>query len=238
VNAGRQVAYGLLVPSHLETYSTAMLLALTKGKIIAAIVFSFFLLCVALPGVAQNLDLEMAKKSYADNAYNCALMAFRISAKAGMKEAQYWLGLLHDRGHGVGRDSIIALQWFKKSAEQGHAETQRGLGVYLEEGVVIDQDLAAAANWYSRAAEQKNAKGLRNLAQLYVWGRGVDRDFGQAAESGNADAQLMLSRIDILGAGVKQDPAKALFWALLGAMQKPDLAEWHFDKLREQLKIG
>jgi len=39
-----------------------MLLALTKGKIIAAIVFSFFLLCVALPGVAQNLDLETAKR--------------------------------------------------------------------------------------------------------------------------------------------------------------------------------
>ena len=61
--------------------------------------------------------------------------------------------------------------------------------------------------------------------------------FGQSAEAGNADAQLMLSRIYILGDGVKQDPAKAFFWALLGAAQNPDLAEWHFDKLRGQLNI-
>ena len=99
-----------------------MLLAITKGKIIAAIVFSFFLLCIALPGVAQNLDLETAKKAYADNAYDRALTAFRIGAKSGMKEAQFWLGLLYDRGHRVGRDSKIALQWFKKSAEQDHAQ--------------------------------------------------------------------------------------------------------------------
>ena len=140
-----------------------MLLALTKGKIIAAIVFSFFLLCVALPGVAQNLDLETARNAYADNAYDRALMAFLIGAKSGMKEAQYWLGLLHDRGHGVGRDSKIALQWFKKSAEQGQAEALRVVGVYLEEVVVVGQDLTAAANWYSRGKARPGIPRDRKL---------------------------------------------------------------------------
>ena len=62
--------------------------------------------------------------------------------------------------------------------------------------------------------------------------------FGRAAKAGNPDAQLMLSRLYILGNGVKRDPAKAFFWALLGSVQKPKLAEWHFDKLRGQLTIG
>jgi hypothetical protein len=59
--------------------------------------------------------------------------------------------------------------------------------------------------------------------------------FGQAAEGGNSAAQLMLSRMYLLGEGVEADPARAYFWALLGAVQKPGLAEWHFDKLRGQL---
>ena len=50
--------------------------------------------------------------------------------------------------------------------------------------------------------------------------------FGHAAEAGNPDAQLMLSRLYILGNGVKRDPDKAFFfWTLLGAVQKPRLAE-------------
>ncbi len=47
----------------------------------------------------------------------------------------------------------------------------------------------------------------------------------------------MLSRMYLLGEGVAADPAKAYFWALLGAVQNPGLAEWHFDKLRGQLSV-
>jgi TPR repeat protein len=62
--------------------------------------------------------------------------------------------------------------------------------------------------------------------------------FGQAAEGGNGDAQLMLSRMYLLGEGVEIDFAKAFFWALLGAVQKPVLAEWYFDKLRGKLSVN
>ena len=61
--------------------------------------------------------------------------------------------------------------------------------------------------------------------------------FGQAAEAGNGDAQLMLSRMYILGEGVEKDPENAYFWAILGALQKPDFAQWHFGKLRGQLSV-
>jgi|GEM_PF-5564597 len=48
----------------------------------------------------------------------------------------------------------------------------------------------------------------------------------------------MLSRMYLLGEGVATDPAKAYFWALLGAVQNSDLATWHFDKLRGQLPVA
>jgi hypothetical protein len=62
--------------------------------------------------------------------------------------------------------------------------------------------------------------------------------FGQAGEGGNALAQLMLARMYLFGEGVTQDPAKAYYWALLGAVQKPDLAAWYFDKLRGTLSVS
>jgi len=37
---------------------------------------------------------------------------------------------------------------------------------------------------------------------------------------------------------VDVDFAKAFFWTLLGAVQKPALAEWHFDKLRGNLSMA
>ena len=95
------------------------------------------------------------------------------------------------------------------------------------------------------AAEAGLDKTKFNLGFLYYRGEGVPRDlqiaayhFGQAAEAGDADVQLILSRLNILGDGVKQDPAKAFFWVLLEASQKLNLAEWHFDKLRGRLTIG
>ena len=162
-----------------------MLSGFAIEKLVAVIAFAFFLICIPLPGMAQNLELEAARKAYANGAYDYALKVFRRGSETEMKEAQFWLGLLYDRGHGVERNQKIALQWFKKAAEQGHAEAQRVIGVYLEEGIVIDRDLTKAADWYNRAAAQNNAKAQRNLAQLYVLGRGVARDYAKAGASCN-----------------------------------------------------
>ena len=56
-----------------------------------------------------------------------------------------------------------------------------------------------------------------------------------AAESGDADAQLFLARMYLLGEGVTRDPEKAYFWALLGGLQEPRLAEWYFEQLSGKL---
>ena len=131
------------------------------------------------------------------------------------------------------------------AAKLGNAKAMRNLAYLYYFGKGVRGDPARARALFAAAAEAGLDKAKYNLGYLYYRGEGVPRNlsiaayhFGQAAEAGNADAQLMLSRIYILGDGVKQDPAKAFFWALLGAVQKPDLAEWHFDKLRGQLKIG
>ena len=250
------------------------------------------LLLLLWPAPSRAIDLSDVHRSYRDGNYARALAEFRSGADAGAAEAQYWLGLLYDRGQGVARDRDLAYQWFHKAAQQGHSEAQRVVGVYLDEGKSVPQDLAQAAMWYQRAVAQNNAKAMRNLAQLFIWGRGVGRNFamaaglfqaaadlgntramrnlaylyyfgkgvprdtpvagagldkaksdlgfvyyrgegvprdltkaaynfGQAADQGNADAQLMLSRMYLLAEGVTTDPDRAYFWALLGGGAEP-----------------
>ena len=104
------------------------------------------------PAGAQTTDLSRAHDDYKTGRYDSALVSFRRGADAGLGEAQHWLGLMYDRGHGVERNQQIAYQWFGRAAEQGYPEAQRVIGVYLEDGTVVAQDLVAAASWYRRAA--------------------------------------------------------------------------------------
>ena len=44
----------------------------------------------------------------------------RAAAERGFALAEFGLGLLYERGHGVPRDLGLARQWFARAAEHGH----------------------------------------------------------------------------------------------------------------------
>jgi TPR repeat protein len=49
------------------------------------------------------------------------------AAKQGHAAAQYNLGIMYRRGHGVAQNYIEAKEWIIKAAEQGHVEAQATL---------------------------------------------------------------------------------------------------------------
>ena len=79
-------------------------------------------------------DVESGETAFRAADYQGAMKQFAPAAKAGDREAQYWLGRMHDAGLGVARDRGKAMAWFERAASQGHAETMRILGVYFETG--------------------------------------------------------------------------------------------------------
>lgn len=98
----------------------------------------------------------------------------------------------------------------------------------LEDGVAAyeSKDYATAFRLFQPLAEQGDAVAQYQLGNMYVFGRGVHADSGQAAvwfrkaaEQGNPKAQYSLGFLYDNGMGVTQDYAQAFAWTLKAAEQ-------------------
>ncbi len=118
--------------------------------------------------------------AYKLGAYATALREWRPLAKQGNAKAQYNLGLMYRKGHGVPQDDAEAVGWWRKAAEQGNAGAQNNLGVMYRKGQGVPQDDAEAVGWWRKAAEQEHATAQYNLGLMYRNGEGVPQDYAQA----------------------------------------------------------
>ncbi len=83
-----------------------------------------------------------------------ALREWRPLAEQGNANAQFFLGVMYDKGQGVRQDLREAARWFRKAAEQGVAEAQSNLGFMYGYGEGVPQDYAQAYMWYDLAASR------------------------------------------------------------------------------------
>jgi uncharacterized protein len=65
--------------------------------------------------------------------YKTAHRLWLSSAEQGNANAQYELGVMHEKGEGVPLDYIEAVKWFRLSAEQGNAEAREVLDLISRE---------------------------------------------------------------------------------------------------------
>ena len=150
----------------------------------------------------------------------------RPLADRGLAVAQFVLGVMHGRGHGVPQDDGEAANWLQRAADQGCAEAQTILGVMYAKGRGVSQNDAKAARWFRRAADQHHAAAQSNLGLLYAEGRGVAHDdaeaanwFRKAAGQGLVEAQTILGLMYVRGQGVTQNYLLAHMWLNLAAAQ-------------------
>ena len=100
--------------------------------------------------VAAN-SLEEAEFAYERGEYTQAARLFSPLAEQGVASAQFYLGLMHEKGRGVKQDYPTALTWFRKAAAQGYAGPQSNLGLLYERGRGVRKDLVRALMWYHLA---------------------------------------------------------------------------------------
>jgi TPR repeat protein len=91
-----------------------------------------------------------------------ALIACTNAAEQGHAPAQYNLGLMYDRGHGIPKDDKQAFYWYTKAAEQGDAGAQLNLGVKHDYGKGTLKDSILAYAWYNISASQGNEQATKN----------------------------------------------------------------------------
>ena len=199
----------LLVVVRRSAYSVTMRLQNAYCRFCATLAVCLALL---LPALAESDALGEAHHACENGDYGAALKEFNRGVGEGFAEAAYWLDLLYDWGHGVGRDPRTAYQWFSEAAEQGHGETQRVIGVCLELGKALKQDFVQAAVWCGHPVWRNNVKAMRNLVYMYYFGSGVTREhakaaslFRSAAALGSDDARYDLGFVHYNGDGIPRD---------------------------------
>lgn len=105
-----------------------------------------------------------------------ALPLLRKASAAGDAEANYWLGVSHEKGLGVRADQPEANTWFRKGAEMGDAACQNTLGINVAEGNGTRKNETEAVEWFRKGAEQGNYEAACNLAIHYQRGQGIASD--------------------------------------------------------------
>lgn len=75
------------------------------------------------------MRLQETLKLYNNKDYNKAFQIFYEHAINGEKIAQYYLGLLYNRGHGVEANQKESFNCFLKAAKQGHGDSQYIVGI-------------------------------------------------------------------------------------------------------------
>ncbi len=122
------------------------------GRVFGAIFL--ILTCAAgasLPSVVAAEPLEEAEFAYERGEYTQAARLFSPLAEQGVASAQFYLGLMHEKGRGVRQDYPTALAWFRKAAAQGYVGPQNNLGLMYERGRGVRKDLVRAFMWYDLA---------------------------------------------------------------------------------------
>ncbi|HEY1631205.1 MAG TPA: TetR family transcriptional regulator [Rhizomicrobium sp.] len=153
-----------------------------------------------------------------------AALSLQQSANQGNAIAQYWLGTLYERGHGVKADPAAAWRWYQSAAKKGNVKAMYNLAVASAHGSGAKQSLPAASHWFWMAAMQGYVDAQYNLAVLYERGQGVPQSlvnaykwYAIAAAAGDHDSK---SSIEALKTQLK--PAELTAGERAAASYKPN----------------
>ncbi len=129
------------------------------------IILVLLIVCLAVPTWADYLA---GVDAYLRGNYATALSELRPLAEQGNADAQYNLGLMYDKGHGVPQDYGQARQWYEKAAAQGNAMAQYNLGVLYRNGQGVPQDLVQAHKWLNLSAAKGDNVGAATRDALAI----------------------------------------------------------------------
>ena len=192
-----------------------------NSAVILLLIFIFGIL-----GKAIASDIEKGNQLYEQGKYNEALPLIKKGAVSGDAEAQFNLGRMYSKGHGIKQNLEQAMYWYKKSADQGHLKATYNLAYMYSHGKGVKENPEKAYKLYLESAEKGLPAAQFNLALMYFKGKGVKKDnqkafewFYKAALQGDKEAQFNVALSYTEGNGIKQDYAKALYWYKKAAEQ-------------------
>ena len=84
-----------------------------------------FILILTYSKEVFSRDFQKGMDAYKKGHNSIALREWEPLARNGHANAQYNLGVMYDKGHGVPRNKLTAIKWYKRAAEQGVTQWPR-----------------------------------------------------------------------------------------------------------------
>lgn len=179
---------------------------------------------VAVPSGRTDLD-----EAALDGIRGCIFHAVLATGQAptGWLKMQYvWIP-----GEAKKVQAPVSFADTQKRADAGDPAAQSRLGDMYMRGSGVARDRAQALRWYEQAAAQGNAQAMLNLVALQP----IDSDSARywltrAADSGLADAQLLLGMFVMRHAASDEDRTAAAAWIARAAAQDNAQAQYYLGR--------
>ncbi len=141
-------------------------------------------------------------------------------ANAGYAGMEFLMGARNQKGNGLPKNDVLAMEWYQKAAEQGHPGAINNVGWMHGNGRAGgDENGEMASQMYLKAAQRGNDVSQNNIAMRLFGGQGVEQDKEKAfywhrrsAENDNGRGQYFLALRYDTGEGTEPDLDKAVYW--------------------------
>lgn len=127
-----------------------------------------------------EVDTKDEDKENADKEQ--ALKLLKTCAESNYAPAEYYLGIVYERGIGTSVSYSNAISYFEKASKKDYAPAQNRLGYIYFNGLGVDVDYNQSAYYQKLAAAQGYAAAQVNLGYLYEKGLGVDKNLNLARQ--------------------------------------------------------
>ena len=84
--------------------------------------------------------------------YGTALKVWMSAAEGGDPDAQYYVGVLYERGAEGQPNYIKAASWYRQAAERGVSRAAVNLGRLYEQGIGVEKNSVEAGKWFAKAS--------------------------------------------------------------------------------------
>ena len=149
-----------------------------------------------------------------------AFALFSDAAQLGNAEAMRDLAYLYLTGDGAEKNIGKALELYEAAAENGVNELPGTLALAYFKGEIkenpIERDFNKAFYWAQKASANKDVRGDKILAEIYLFGRGTEKNpqkafefCKKAADKGDIEAISNLASMYLLGEGTEKNLKKA-----------------------------
>lgn len=170
-------------------------------------------------------------------------------AEQGNVEAMCMVGDCYNRGFHAEKNDEQAYQWYKMAADKGSAAAEFLVGLDFLDGVGVEKDKQKAFKYIKSAADKGVVGAQHILAMMYQSGElGFWRKyqkaafyFEKAAKQGNAEAQLNLGDLYMIGKGVAASVENGLFWitcAYMHGEKCPEVSKEALERLNRLISLN